>query len=261
MTSTPSDPTHQQPPLCLAVVVPVRNEEGCLASLVKGLLRRYDGFICRVIIVDDNSTDLTGSIADDLARQNPKITVIHREKPPGVGRALRDGFGAVPQQATHVLMMDGDFVANVSEVADLIDRAAEGYDVVFGSRYCWAFGFYGYPYVKRICNRAFHFLTKHMLGIKTHDVSNNFKIIRTDVLRACTFEATDFAINAETGLYPLLNGATWCEVPVKWVTRNASMGTSKFSVIKIARSYFQVLMRCRRRLAATGSEPRQRGAA
>jgi len=243
MTSTPPETTHQQPPLCLAVVIPVRNEEGCLASLVKGLLRRYDGFICRVIIVDDNSTDLTGSIADDLARQNPKITVIHREKPPGVGRALRDGFGAVPQQATHVLMMDGDFVANVSEVADLIDRAAEG------SRYCWAFGFYGYPYVKRICNRAFHLLARLALGIKVHDLSNNFKIIKKDVLGACEFQATDFAINAETGLYPLLAGAIWCEVPVKWVTRDASMGSSKFQVFRIANSYLQVLLRCRRKRA------------
>jgi glycosyltransferase involved in cell wall biosynthesis len=56
----------------LAVVIPVRNEEGCLAPLVQGLLRRYDSSICRVIVVDDNSTDSTGSIADDLARRNPK---------------------------------------------------------------------------------------------------------------------------------------------------------------------------------------------
>jgi dolichol-phosphate mannosyltransferase len=253
MTSTPSDPTHHQPPLCLAVVIPVRNEESCLAPLVQGLLRRYDGFICRVIIVDDNSIDSTGFIADELARQSPKITAIHREKPPGVGRALRDGFHAVPQQATHVLMMDGDFVANVSEVADLIDRAAEGYDVVFGSRYCWAFGFYGYPYVKRICNRTFHLLARLALGIKVHDLSNNFKIIKKDVLARCEFQATDFAINAETGLYPLLAGATWCEVPVKWVTRDASMGSSKFQVFRIANSYFQVLLRCRRKRAKFGA--------
>ena len=67
------------------MVIPVRNEEGCLAPLVQGLLRRYDSSICRVIVVDDNSTDSTGSIADDLARRNPKITVIHRENPPAWG--------------------------------------------------------------------------------------------------------------------------------------------------------------------------------
>ena len=231
------------------MVIPVRNEEGCLAPLVQGLLRRYDSSICRVIVVDDNSTDSTGSIADDLARRNPKITVIHRENPPGVGRALREGFQAVPPQVTHVLMMDGDFLANISEVADLIDQAAEGYDVVFGSRYCWAFGFYGYPYLKRICNRSFHLLARHTLGIKVNDLSNNFKIIKKDVLAACQFQATDFAINAETGLYPLLAGATWCEVPVKWVTRSASIGNSKFHVFRIANSYFQVLRRCRRQRA------------
>jgi len=252
MTSSPSDSVDQERPLCLAVVIPVRNEEGCVAPLVQGLFRRYDGFIGSVILVDDNSTDSTGTIADDLARRNPKVTVIHRDKPPGVGRALRDGFRAVPQQATHVLMMDGDFVANVSEVADLIDQAAEGYDVVFGSRYCWAFGFYGYPYVKRICNRAFHLLARLALGIEVHDLSNNFKIIKKDVLAACEFQATDFAINAETGLYPLLAGATWCEVPVKWVTRDASMGSSKFQVFRIANSYFQVLLRCRRKRAELG---------
>lgn len=173
-----------------------------------------------------------------------------------MGRALREGLDAISPEATHVLMMDGDFVANLSEVADLLDKADEGYNIVFGSRYCWAFGFYGYPYLKRISNRAFHFLAKHMLGIKTHDVSNNFKIIRRNLLLVCDFQATDFAINAETGLYPLLQGASWCEVPVKWVTRSASMGASKFSVIKIARSYFRVLMRCRKQLMTCHSHAR-----
>jgi glycosyltransferase involved in cell wall biosynthesis len=242
------------PPLkLLSVIIPARDEEGCMPPLVQGLLQRYGDRICQIIIVDDNSSDSTGRLADDLARHHEKITVIHRAPPAGVGYALREGFDAVSPEASHVLMMDGDFVANLSEVTDLLDKADEGYELVFGSRFCWAFGFYGYPYLKRICNRAFHFLTKHMLGIGVHDVSNNFKIIRKDVLAACEFHATDFAINAETGLYPLLVGASWCEVPVKWVTRDASMGSSKFQVFRIAKSYFEVLIRCRRKRAELGA--------
>jgi len=237
----------------LSVIIPARDEEACMPQLVQGLLNRYDTRICQIVVVNDNSSDATGRLADELARQNDKITVIHRTPPAGVGRALREGFDAISPEATHVLMMDGDFVANLSEVADLLDKADEGYDIVFGSRYCWAFGFYGYPYLKRLSNRAFHFLAKHMLGIKTHDVSNNFKIIKKDLLKACNFQATDFAINAETGLYPLLQGASWCEVPVKWVTRDATMGSSKFQVFRIANSYFQVLLRCRRKRAELGT--------
>ncbi len=229
----------------LSVIIPAHNEEECLPQLVQGLLQRYGARICQIIIVDDNSTDATGLLADQLARDNAKITVIHRPPPAGVGRALREGFAAVSPEASHVLMMDGDFVANLSEVADLIDKADAGYDIVFGSRYCWAFGFYGYPYLKRMSNRSFHFLARRLLGIKVHDLSNNFKIIRNDILQSCDFRAVDFAINAETGLYPVLMGASWCEVPVKWVTRSASMGKSKFSVLKIARSYFRVLLHCR----------------
>lgn len=231
-----------------------------MPQLVQGLLNRYDKRICQIVIVNDNSGDSTGRIADELAGQNNKITVLHRNLPAGVGLALREGFDAISPEATHVLMMDGDFVANLSEVADLLEKADEGYDIVFGSRYCWAFGFYGYPYLKRISNRAFHLFAKHMLGVKTHDVSNNFKIIRRRTLLACKFQATDFAINAETGLYPLLHGASWCEVPVKWVTRSASMGSSKFSVFKIARSYFRVLVQCRQQLMACRSEARVRRA-
>src|SRR5260370_22555577 len=110
--------------------------------------------------------------------------------------------------------MDSDFVQIIPEIRDLFDAVAEGYDGAIGSRFTYESIMVNYPFFKTLCNRGFHFLAKHLLGIKFHDVTNNLKLYRSGILKQTTINQNHFAANAETVLKPILAGFRITELPV-----------------------------------------------
>ena len=117
----------------VSVVVPCHNEEMNVGPLVQRLRALYDDYLHEIILVDDNSTDRTREVIQELAAADERVKPVVRRPPNGVGRALADGYRAATGR--WVLSMDSDFVHLLPEMRDLFDAAAQGYDVVIGSRF------------------------------------------------------------------------------------------------------------------------------
>jgi dolichol-phosphate mannosyltransferase len=223
----------------ISVVVPCHNEEANVSRLVKGLFDHYDDYIHEIIMVDDNSKDGTRKLLEQLALSEPRVHPVIRRPPNGVGRALRDGL----QHATgkYVLTMDCDFLQILPELRDLFDAAAEGHDVVLGSRFSRESVLINYPLQKILCNRAFHVLASVLFHRKIRDFTNNLKVLSRDVVMNLDLEAPWFAANAETGLKPILMGFRAKEVPVSWINRTPDQGESSFSLLRNGVGYGKVL--------------------
>lgn len=227
----------------ISVIIPCHNEEMNICKLVNSLIEQYSGYINELIIVDDASDDNTYAVAKELEKKIHQVKVVKRSPPCGVGRAIRDGFKNIDKSSNYVLTLDADFIYNLFEIKAVIEKAKEGYDCVFGSRFLKERNIQGYPAVKLIVNRSFHFLVKLLLGIPCADLTNNFKLMRREVIGSIRWRSVNFSINAETGLYPVIDGCRIAEVPVSWIQRNSSMGFSDFKVLKVAHSYSWVLVK------------------
>ena len=226
----------------LSVILIAHNEERAIGPMLEGLLRNYNPELLEVIVVDDASNDQTSQIVSDLARENPKIRLVQRTPPCGVGRALRAGFGNVSPAAEYVLTMDSDFVENIPQVRALLDTIERhGCDGVIGSRFVRGGRIVRYPFMKRVMNRLFHIIVKILFGVKHHDLTNNFKLYKAHILRSQPWQSNGFAMNAETGLLPILAGYNVIEVPVIWVGRDHSLGKSKFHLLKHGGGYLRVI--------------------
>jgi dolichol-phosphate mannosyltransferase len=235
---------HEKLRSAVSVVIPCHNEEMNIIPLVSLLKGFYGEYIREIILVDDNSRDGTAGVIRGLSAADPSVRGIFRSPPNGVGRALSDGYKAATGE--YVLSMDCDFQHLMPEVRDLFDAASEGYDIVIGSRFSRHSVLLNYPIKKIVANRGFHLLARIMLQRHFRDLTNNLKIMRRQVIQSLSLNQPGFAVNAETGLQPLLMGYSVKEVPISWINRTPDMGTSSFHLAKAGGGYFKVLIRCLR---------------
>lgn len=225
----------------VSVVIPCHNEEANIGPLVTRLQQLYGEYLHEIIPVDDNSTDGTRAVIDRLAAENPRIRPVLRAPPNGVGRAISDGYRAATGR--YVLSMDSDFQHLLPELRDLFDAVALGREVVVGSRFSRHSVLLNYPFGKIVANRGFHLLARVLLRRRFRDVTNNLKLLRRDVVEKLQLLEPDFAVNAETGLQPLLMGYRVQEVPISWINRTPDMGTSSFRLVRVGTGYWRVLYR------------------
>jgi dolichol-phosphate mannosyltransferase len=138
--------------------------------------------------------------------------------------------------------MDCDFQHLLPEFRDLLDVAAEGYDVVIGSRFSRHSVLLNYPFMKILANRAFHACAVLLFGRRIRDVTNNLKIMRREVVQDLRLRQRGFAVNAETGLQPIVLGYRVKQVPISWINRTPGMGVSSFRLAHVGGGYWQVLI-------------------
>jgi glycosyltransferase involved in cell wall biosynthesis len=207
---------------------------------VDGLRVYYDSYIHEIILVDDNSSDKTKQVIESLRGDDSRIKPFYRNGPNGVGRALADGYRAAT--GTYVLSMDCDFQHLLPELRDIFNAAADGFDVVVGSRFSRHSVLLNYPVMKIIANRGFHALAQILLARRFHDLTNNLKLIRREVIEKLQLTQAGFAVNAETGLQPLIMGYKVKEVPISWINRMSDMGMSSFKLIRVGGGYWRVLL-------------------
>jgi dolichol-phosphate mannosyltransferase len=224
-----------------SVVVPCHDEAANVRTLVEALLRSYDEYIHEIVIVDDHSTDGTADVVRALAVDEPRVRLVVNESSPGVGSALRKGYAAA--NGRYILSMDCDFALIVPELRDLFDAVAAGRDGAIGSRFSYESVLVNYPFGKILGNRGFHLLARLVLRRKVRDISNNLKLYRASIFKQLELTEPGFAANVETGLKPLLQGFDIVEVPVSWVNRTSTMGTSSFALLKVAPGYARALWR------------------
>jgi glycosyltransferase involved in cell wall biosynthesis len=176
-----------------------------------------------------------------LAAEDPIIKPVFRSPPNGVGRALADGFRVATGR--YVSSMDCDFEHLLPEIRDMFDVAAEGYDVVVGSRFSRLSVLLNYPFQKITATRGFHALAQSMFRRRFRDLTNNLKLMRREVVEDLQLTQLGFAANAETGLQPLLMDYSVQEVPISWINRTPDMGVSSFRLAKVGGGYWQVLFK------------------
>src|SRR5574341_1413195 len=231
---------HEKLRGAVSVVIPCHNEAMNIEPLINQLRNLFGEYIHEIIAVDDNSQDATAEVIRRLAAEDPIIKPIFRSPPNGVGLAIADGYRVAT--GDYVLSLDCDFQHLLPEVRDLFDAAAEGYDVVIGSRFSRHSVLLNYPFLKIVANRRFHVLAQILLFRRFRDVTNNLKLIRRGVVERLKLTQPGFAVNAEIGLQPLLMGYSVKEVPISWINRTPDMGISSFRLLQASGGYWQVLL-------------------
>ena len=226
----------------VSVVLPAHNEAPNLAALIEQLISLYGSYIHEIIVVNDNSKDATEAVVQTIAMAEPRVHLLNRTPPSGVGRALKDGYRAATGQ--YILSMDCDFVDILPELRELFEVVADGHEGAIGSRFSHESILTDYPFWKLFFNRLCHLLIKVFLLDRVRDISNNLKLYRAEILKNLEIQSPHFAANLETGLGPLLAGRDIVEVPISWSNRTFAMGESRFDVRKVGVDYVQAFFRC-----------------
>jgi dolichol-phosphate mannosyltransferase len=209
------------------VCLPTYNERENLERLVRRLGLHGVG----VLVIDDNSPDGTGRMADELAAELDAVDVLHRERKEGLGPAYLAGFRrALADGAELILEMDCDFSHEPKDVARLTARAEEGADLVLGSRYVPGGRIPNWGLLRRFISRAGCVYAQLWLQVRVRDLTGGFKCYRREVLEAIDLDAIDakgYAFQIETTYRALRKGFTVAEVPITFVDREE--GGSKMS--------------------------------
>jgi dolichol-phosphate mannosyltransferase len=212
------------------VCLPTYNERENLERMARALGEVLpDGG--RVLVVDDNSPDGTGGLADRLASELPFVDVLHRERKEGLGPAYLAGFRrALADGADLVLEMDCDFSHAPQDVPRLI-AAAGAADLVLGSRYVEGGGVEGdWSVARRIVSRGGSLYASTILGVRVRDLTGGFKCFHRRVLETIDLDrvhSRGYAFQIELTYRALRAGFEVAEVPIRFVDREA--GDSKMS--------------------------------
>jgi dolichol-phosphate mannosyltransferase len=215
------------------LIIPTYNEASNLERIVRASipeLERAAPDRHRILVVDDNSPDGTGGIADRLADEISVVEVLHRTGKGGLGQAYLAGFGhALNNGADRVIEMDADFSHDPRYLPALI-AAANQADVVLGSRYVAGGGVRDWGLVRRLISRGGGIYARLILGVHVHDLTGGFKCIRREVLEAIdlgSIRAEGYVFQIEVTYRAILAGFTVREVPIVFSDRVA--GKSKMS--------------------------------
>jgi dolichol-phosphate mannosyltransferase len=211
------------------VCLPTYNERENLEPMVRALGEVLpDGG--RVLVIDDDSPDGTGEIADRLAADLPWLDVLHRPGKHGLGRAYIDGFRhALASGADLVLEIDCDFSHDPADVPRLIAAVEGGADLALGSRYVAGGATANWGLVRRLVSRGASIYTRVLL-MPIHDATGGFKCFRRRVLESIeleTIDAAGYVFQIETTYRALRKGFRVIEIPIRFVDRTA--GQSKMS--------------------------------
>jgi dolichol-phosphate mannosyltransferase len=210
------------------VIVPTYNERENIPSLIEGLLH-HDGV--RVLIVDDDSPDGTGEVADTLARQHPgRVEVLHRTANRGFGRSYVDGIKrAIAQRADLICQMDADFSHDPARLPALLEAAA-GADVVIGSRYVPGGAVVNWQKSRRILSRFANIYVRAITHLGVHDCTSGYRCWQRAALESLPLDA--FVSDGYSFLVEMLftaarQGRRIVELPITYVERRE--GQSKIS--------------------------------
>jgi dolichol-phosphate mannosyltransferase len=209
------------------VCLPTYNEHENLERM----LRALEPHGVRVLVIDDNSPDGTGELADRLASELAFVDVLHRERKDGLGPAYLAGFRrALAAGAELVLEMDCDFSHDPADVPRLIAACDDGADLALGSRYVPGGSIPDWGVIRRMISAAGNVYARALLSSPVHDLTGGFKCYRRAVLERVDLGAIDskgYAFQIETTYRAQRAGFRVVEVPIAFVDREH--GGSKMS--------------------------------
>jgi len=212
------------------LILPTYNEAENIGPMVRAAREQLrDGDT--ILVVDDNSPDGTGAIADELAEEIDGVQVLHRPGKQGLGRAYLAGFAhALASGAEYVLEMDSDFSHDPHDIPRLIHTAEQGADLVLGSRYVPGGSVTDWGLLRKLVSRGGSWYARVVLGVKVRDLTGGFKCFRRSVLEALDLNAVHadgYGFQIELTYRTIKAGFRVVEIPI--VFRDRRVGESKMN--------------------------------
>ena len=219
------------------VCLPTYNERENLEAMVRALATKG----VRILVIDDNSPDGTGEIADRLAHELDHVDVVHRARKEGLGPAYLAGFRrALADGAELIMEMDCDFSHSPDDVPRLVAAAADA-DLVIGSRYTTGGSTGNWGLLRRFISAGGSWYARVLLGVGVRDLTGGFKCYRRRVLETIDLESIHskgYAFQIETTYRAIRAGFRIVEVPIHFVDREE--GGSKMSRTIVAEAVWKV---------------------
>src|SRR6266513_962781 len=225
----------------LSVVIPARDEEGCIASTVEHLHveLRLQNVPHEIVVVDDGSADTTWTMLESLKAHIPSLRPVQNPGPHGFGRAVACGLDHMSGDAVVVMMADES--DDCRDVVRYWNKLNEGYDCVFGSRFMRAGGVIDYPKIKLVLNCLANAFLRMLFRIKLNDTTNAFKAYRKKVIDGCRpLLAAHFNITVELPLKAIVRGYSWTTIPITW--RNRRTGEAKLKIKEMGSRYLFICL-------------------
>jgi len=226
-----------EPLSLLSVVIPARDEEGCIRSTVEHLhlelcLHRVQH---EIVVVDDGSQDSTWQVLSDLADHIPELHPVQNNGAHGFGRAICAGLEAMRGDAVVIMMADES--DDCRDVVRYWQTLNKGYDCFFGSRFIRGGGVIDYPRFKLMMNRLVNTILRIVFRIPLNDTTNAFKAYRRRTIEGCQpLISPHFNLTVELPLKAIVRGYTWTTMPITW--RNRRAGVAKLKLKEMGSRYF-----------------------
>ncbi|SRR5579871_1959278 len=222
------------------IVVPTYNEKGNINTIYEKIFRASQ--LSHLLIVDDNSPDGTGKIADGLARKDKRVQVLHRPGKQGLGSAYVAGMRfAIEKGYRNVIAMDADLSHDPANLPRMLELS-EKYDLVIGSRYVKDGGMVNWNARRFLISQLANLYCRWFLGLRQADCSGGFKCYRADLLRKIGMEnifAKGYSFQVEILFRAVRAGAKVIEIPIIFVNRH--VGESKLNFGELWQFFLTVL--------------------
>ena len=236
-----SRPEPSKPLQLLSVVIPARDEEGCICSTVEHLSveLRLQNVPYEIVVVDDGSSDRTWELLQDLSLRLAQLKPVQNIGPKGFGRAIICGLNQMSGDAVVIMMADES--DDCRDVVRYWHELNKGVDCVFGSRFVKGGGVIDYPWLKLRLNRLANTFLMLLFRLKLNDTTNAFKAYRREVIDGCRpLISPHFNITVELPLKAIVRGYTWTTIPITW--RNRRTGKAKLKIKEMGSRYLFICL-------------------
>ncbi len=210
------------------IIFPTYNEKENIKRIIEAVLPMDPGI--NVLVVDDNSPDGTGQIADQLSMANPRVNVLHRNKKEGLGRAYIAGFKwGIEKKFDYLFEMDADFSHSPEFIKDFL-MAIRDYDIILGSRYISGVNVINWPMSRLLLSYFANMYTRIITGMPVKDATGGFKCFRRQVLESIDLDAiksNGYTFQIEVSMRAWKKGFRIHEIPIVFTDRQ--QGASKMS--------------------------------
>ena len=238
----PTIPNDSLPALTkLSVVIPARDEAGCIAATVEHLHLelRLRGVPHEIVVVDDGSTDRTWEILQELQQRIADLRGVQNREPHGFGRAVICGLDAASGDAVVIMMADES--DDCRDTVRYWETLNQGWECVFGSRFLPGGGTIDYPWFKLVMNRIVNLFIRILFRIPLNDTTNAFKAYRRTAIEGCRpLIAPHFNLTVELPLKAIVRGYSWTVIPITW--RNRRTGEAKLKLREMGSRYLFIIL-------------------
>jgi dolichol-phosphate mannosyltransferase len=225
--------------MLLSVVIPARNEEGCIVETLRftaAVLRR-ESIPFELIVVDDGSSDATFALAN--AVPDTEVHAVKNTGAHGFGLAIRFGLDRATGHVIAVMMADAS--DDPEDLVRYYRLVQEGYDCAFGSRFISGSKVIDYPTHKLLMNRLANFFIRILFGLRFNDITNAFKCYRREVVEGMQpLISAHFNLTVEMPLKAIVRGYTYKSIPISWTNRKT--GVSKLKIKEMGSRYLFIVL-------------------